>query len=257
MKALFAILVFWSTNAFSDEQFVQIEPGSFQMGSADDEWGHRSDETRHPVEITRAFEIQNTEVTQAQWFQVMHTNPSYFATVENCPDNFTLQEGVGICPDRPVENVTWEMAEDYTNQLSESDAQFTYHLPTEAQWEFAARGGSETVFYFGNDPLQMGQYGWDFAHSLNQTHPVAGLMANSNGIYDVLGNVWEWTLDWYAPYEGAPAQDPQGPPEGQRKVLRGGAWSSNVEQCRSATRGKATPESHVHFIGFRVTRNPK
>lgn len=242
--------------------FQRIEPASFEMGSPEDESGRFEDEPRHEVTLSEAYYIQTTEVTQGQWREVMGDNPSYFI---DCGD---------ACP---VEWVSWEDVQAFIAALNERGEE-TYALPTEAQWEYAARGGTSTAFsngdisvtdcgfdasldvvgwYCGNSEITYpgcvdlsGMGGEDCAG----IHEVAGKEPNPFGLYDMHGNVWEWCQDWYdATYAGAAAvTDPEGPASGTHRVMRGGGWESNARGCRSANRSSKTPGYAGAGIGFRL-----
>lgn len=227
-------------NAFG-MTFNLIPAGIFMMGSPEDELGRVSTETLHEVTLTEPFYMMTTEVTQGQWKAVMGDNPSYFA---DCGD------------DCPVEDVSWYMAQDFVetlNGLSDN----TYALPTEAQWEYAARAGTVTAFYSGDitqdydvDP-NLEVIGWYTENSDMETHPVAYKEPNAWGLYDMSGNVSEWVSDWYGAYESEGEVDPQGPAEGEKRVRRGGSWIDYAKDCRSAKRIN-DPTTRDSYIGFRV-----
>ena len=209
-------------------EFVYIEPGTFMMGSPEYERGRFDDETQHQVTLTEGYYIQTTPVTQDQWEAVIGDNPSYF------------DECGGDCP---VENVSWYDAQDFISALNNLEDTERYALPTEAQWEYAARGGRETPFYFGRC-LSTDQANYNGNYPLSgcpkgeyreKTTPVKMFPANVGGLYDMHGNVWEWVADRYGPYPSSAVTDPKGPSSGIR-VLRGGSWASGARHCRSANR---------------------
>jgi len=251
--------------------FVRIPAGEFMMGSPPKEPGRDRDEgPAHRVQISRAFYLGRYEVTQGQWAAVMGNNPSEF---KQCGE---------MCP---VERVNWWDAVVYANALSKKEGlepcyelkgcrgkpgeslkctsvQFKglkckgYRLPTEAEWEYAARAGSKTRYSFGDSDKQLGQYAWYSANSGGKTHPVGSLKPNAWGLYDMHGNVWELVWDWYAKGYGSqkPAVDPLGPATGQNRVGRGGSWDFEARYSRSATRGYAVPGDRNDFVGFRLAR---
>ena len=247
------------------EGFVRVEPGTFNMGSPEDEPGRSSSEARHEVTLTQGFFLAETEVTQAEWVSVMGDNPSHYAGCEDCP----------------VENVTWKDAVDYCNRLSAQDglepayrvdgedvmwdeAKDGYRLPTEAEWEYACRAGSSTPFYSGEItnflcyPLDsnLDQIGWYCGNtSPAGTRSVGQESPNAWGLYDTNGNVWEWGWDWYGDYPPGPAIDPRGPEAGSTRCLRGGGWLAQARNCRSASRGRADPDFYHQSYGFRLTRS--
>jgi formylglycine-generating enzyme required for sulfatase activity len=217
--------------------FVLINPGSFQMGSAT---GSSAERPVRTVTLTRAFWLQTTEVTQGQWQAVMGSNPSRFS-------------GCGLtCP---VENVHWDDVQQFLARLNAQDPGKGYRLPTEAEWEYAARAGT-TGDYGGNGVLN--DMGWYVDNSGARTHPVGEKRPNAWGLYDLHGNVWEWVEDWYdADYYGRGVDTaPPGPSEGTRRVLRGGTWDSTPLNARSATRDHNTPVARRDNFGFRLARTP-
>jgi formylglycine-generating enzyme required for sulfatase activity len=150
-----------------------------------------------------------------------------------------------------VETVSWNDAAEFCKKLSEKTRQ-AVRLPTEAEWEYACRAGTQTAFSFGEAPSALGDYAWWDGNSAKTTHPVGQKKPNSWGLYDMHGNLWEWCADWYAEYPAGPATDPSGPATGDRRVLRGGAWDLNVTGgFRCACRGNGVPSSRGNYVGFR------
>src|SRR5262249_48652940 len=129
-----------------------------------------------------------------------------------------------------------------------------YRLPTEAEWEYAARASATTAYSFGNDPNQLSEYAWYAENAGRQTHPVGQFKPNAWGLYDMHGNVWEWVQDWYGPYTADAAVDPAGPSSGSRRVIRGGSWRRGASYCRSACRGRWAPGYRDAILGFRLLR---
>jgi len=217
-------------------RFVRVLPGGFMMGcsTGDSECG-AAEKPAHFVRITKAFEIGSYEVTQAQWEAVMGTNRSTFKGSS-----------------RPVENVSWLEAQEFVRRLTEKQDGYRYRLPTEAEWEFAARAGTTTAY-----PGEADQAGWFQENSTQQTHPVGQKKPNAWGLYDVSGNVWEWTDDWYDEtyYQRSPAADPKGPSSGRFHTIRGGAWVEPVENARVSKRDYFEDAADFH-IGFRCVREP-
>ena len=226
--------------------FIWIPAGSFTMGSPQNEPAGSYDERPlHQVTLTESFFMQETEVTQAQWKAVMGNNPSDHKS----------------CPDCPVENVSWDDAQAFITRIN-MRGEGIYALPTEAQWEYAARAGTSTAFYNGGitntdcgyDP-NLNAIGWYCNHPDRQSQPVAQKAPNAFGLYDMSGNVKEWCQDWYlyVYYSRSPSVDPTGPATGDYRILRGGGWYSRVEKCRSASRSFNYPDVRLFDIGFRLT----
>jgi formylglycine-generating enzyme required for sulfatase activity len=220
-------------------EFVLIPAGEFDMGSPVTETDRENDEYPvHRIQISRPFYMGKYEVTQEQYYVVAKYKPSRFK-----------QEG------RPVENVSWDQAVRFCRKLSEMK-EGTYRLPTEAEWEYACRAGSQDRFYFGFDPeySQIEKYTWYSENSDSATHPVGEKKPNSFGLYDMHGNVSEWCWDWYAAdsYSNSKRVDPPGPQHGKSRVLRGGSWHHKARDCRSASRDDCEPVYIQNYVGFRV-----
>jgi formylglycine-generating enzyme required for sulfatase activity len=236
-------------------KFVSIPAGTFMMGSPDTESGRYDDEgPQHQVTISKGFELQATEVTQGQWVAVMGSNPSYFTSPEHCPGEHVESGGLRMCPNNPVEQVSWDDAQEFIQKLNSRGDGYRYRLPTEAEWEYAARAGT-TGPYAGD----LEAMAWYDQNSGDMTHPVAKKQANAWGLYDMHGNVWESTADWYASsYSSGAVTDPTGPSTGSIRVFRGGSWyDGGAQGCRSAVRNGGSPGSRYGNLGFRLLRaNP-
>jgi len=210
-----------------------IEPGVFIMGSPELETGRYDDEIQHEVIITKGFYMQTTPVTQGQWQQIMGYNPSSFKTNDN----------------HPVENVSWDDVKNFIDLLNSRIEGATYRLPTEAEWEYACRAGSNTAYANGNSLYAMG---WHDKNSGGKTHQVAQKKPNAWGLYDMHGNVWEWCEDWYGSYPSVSVTDPQGASSGSYRVNRGGGWRNLSRICRSAYRNYESPGVQGSALGFRL-----
>jgi formylglycine-generating enzyme required for sulfatase activity len=227
-------------------RFAYVPAGTFTMGSPDGEQDRGSNEgPQTRVTLTKGFWMGRYEVTQAEYLAVMGSNPSYFTGALN----------------RPVEQVTWYEATNYCARLTAQErsagrlqAGWAYRLPTEAEWEYAARAGTTTRFSYGDDPgyTQLGNYAWYGANSGSQPHPVGQKQPNRWGLYDMSGNVWEWCSDWFGTYPGGSVSDPTGPGSGSYRVLRGGCWGDDGQFCRSALRYGVTPVLRSGIVGFRA-----
>ncbi|HTU22058.1 MAG TPA: bifunctional serine/threonine-protein kinase/formylglycine-generating enzyme family protein [Gemmataceae bacterium] len=244
-------------------KFVLVPAGTFVIGSPPDEAGRSADEgPQHEVTITRPFYLASYPVTQAQYQRVMRSNPSHF-----CRSG----RGKELCKDidpqtLPVERVTWGNAVVFCRKLSEWPEERRhrrkYRLPTEAEWEYACRGDSMQPFHLGLSLSSAlanfdGNYPYGGAPRgpfLKRTSPVGSYPPSALGLYDLHGNVWEWCADWYGEhyYAESPGEDPPGPATGDRRVVRGGCWSSPGNNCRTAYRGKLEPGDHLYRVGFRV-----
>jgi formylglycine-generating enzyme required for sulfatase activity len=213
-----------------------IRPGKFTMGSST---GSKDEQPPHEVEITKPFYLGQYEVTQGQWKAVMRNNPSFF---KDCGDN---------CP---VESVSWEDVQEFIRKLNQMEGGSNYRLPTEAEWEYACRAGSQTAYTFGDDPGRLGDYAWYDGNSNRRTRPVGERKPNAWGLYDMHGNVWEWVQDWYSKgyYIDSPRLNPQGPSSGQAKVLRGGSCYSELKLVRSYYRVRYFATYRGNYIGFRL-----
>ncbi len=226
-------------------KMVYVEPGTFTMGSPG-EADQDEDETPHKVTISSGYWICIYEVKQREYRAVINENPSSFKG-----DNL------------PVESVNWYDAVNFCEKLNEREAAslppgYVYRLPTEAEWEYAARGGKKSrgFKYSGGDDLAA--VGWYVGNSGNVTHEPGTKLPNELGIYDMSGNVAEWCHDWYEKYGSAGQQDPSGAEENNSyRVIRGGAWDGNPRGCRPADRDFYLPGSPNIDIGFRVVLAPR
>ncbi|MEI6125616.1 MAG: formylglycine-generating enzyme family protein, partial [Pseudomonadota bacterium] len=172
-----------------------------------------------------------------QWQAVMGSNPSYF---QDCGS------------DCPVEQVSWDDVQSFITALNTKTGK-NYRLPTEAEWEYAARAGTTTKYYCGNDESCLGNIAWYYDNSESTTHPAGKKIPNSWGLYDMSGNVFEWVQDWwYEGYSSDSVIDPQGPSSGSSRVLRGGGWYGRGNGCRSSFRSNSGPGDSSDYLGFRL-----
>lgn len=230
-------------------EMVVIPTGSFLMGSPPDpepdpfsnakpvKVGEQDEKPQHRVQI-QAFAIGKYEVTQQEWYAVMGNNPS-------------SNKGRTL----PVENVSWDDAQLFVQKLSHKTGK-KYRLPSEGEWEYAARGGSATSYPWGNSDAELHVYAW-FSAIADKTNPVGLKKPNQFGLYDTIGNVWEWTQDcWNSNYSGAPT-DGSAWRRGDcsQRVLRGGSWVSLPRYLRTALRSRETAASQIMVCGFRVARD--
>ncbi len=210
------------------------------MGSPEDEEYRRGDEVQHNVTLTQDFYIGKYAVTQAQWKAVMGNNPSWFSWFQN---------------DYPVEEVSWNDCQEFIKKLNKKTG-IEFKLPTEAEWEYAAKGG-ENYKYSGSNNLD--EIGWYKKNSDRTTHPVGQKKSNGFGLYDMSGNVWEWCQDRYCPnyYSNSPENNPHGPiiSSGRDRCLRGGSWEDIDNCCRSASRWSGDPNLKEFFFGLRLVKH--
>lgn len=227
-----------------DMVFVTIEPGCFYMGS---DRGEDDEKPVHRVCLTKAYDIGQYEVTQSQWHKVMGNNPSRFKGDQ-----------------RPVEQVSWNDVQQFIQTLNQKSAH-QYRLPTEAEWEYAALAGNQTRYPWGNqiyckkasfDGGKGSSCYYKTGNNYRGTQPSGSYQPNAFGIYDTVGNVWEWVHDWYDNdyYLNSPTNDPKGPASGTIRVSRGGSWGSNARSSRSSSRFFFSPVSHSSQLGFRLVR---
>ena len=190
----------------------------------------------HRVNVS-SFSIGKYEVTQAQWQAVMGSNPSNFKNCDNCP----------------VEKVSWNDVQDFIKKLNQLTGK-RFRLPTEAEWEYAARGGKRSKGYRYAGSNNLGSVAWYEKNSGSKTHPVGQKRPNELGLYDMSGNVWEWCSDWYGKnyYGSSSSNNPTGPSTGERKVQRGGSWGDGATYCRVSDRSSYEPADRSNRDGFRV-----
>jgi sulfatase modifying factor 1 len=218
--------------------FNKIPAGTFLMGD---------NETQHPVTISKAFYMQTTEVTQGQWKEVMDTEP--------WKGKQLVKEG----PNYAASYVSWNDAAAYCKKLSEKEGK-TYRLPTEAEWEYACRAGTQTRWSFGNDEKVLGDYAWYYENAWDidekYAHQVRQKKPNAFGLYDMHGNVREWCHDYYGEdyYKQSPENDPAGPSSGSFRVFRGGSWGVISRFTRSALRNGLVAGHRLDYDGFRIVR---
>lgn len=211
-----------------------IPPGRFVMGSPTTEKNREADEKQHDVLISRGFWLGDTACTQALWQAVMEDNPSHFK------DN----------PEYPVESVSWDDCQRFIKRANEHlSGNFTLRLPTEAEWEYAARAGSESAYWWGDD---ISHQRANYAGHHDGLVDVLQYDGNDFGLFQVHGNIWEWCHDWYGEYLNIEETDPAGPENGQSRVLRGGSWFNEPLNLRAACRNLHTPDIRHQNYGLRL-----
>ena len=219
---------------FDGMEFVWVPAGEFRMGST----GRFAGSDESPVtrvRISRGFWLGKYEVTQRQWQAVMRRNPSHF---RNCGR------------DCPVERVSWNEVQSFIGRLNARSGGRRYRLPTEAEWEYAARAGTTGAYYYGN----LNVIAWHRGNSGRRTHPLGRKAPNGFKLHDMLGNVWEWVGDRKGKYPGGTVTNPAGPGSGAGRVYRGGSWHESSGHCRSANREELSPSGRLDVLGFRLLR---
>ena len=237
-------------------EFFKIPEGEFNMGLSDpwevmdemvepDPNKFNDESPSHLVVISKPFLLSSTEVTQGQWLDIMNTKPGPPKNWER--DNWKTY---------PVTGISWSKAVAFIEEINRIDKHYQYRLPTEAEWEYAARAGSNNLRPFPLEKLD--EHAWFIGNSEDQTHPVATKKANDYGLYDMLGNVWEWTNDWYSPktYTAEKRINPTGPENGRSKVRRGGSFHCPLYQVRPGYRSANAIDVAYSVLGFRLVAIP-
>jgi len=208
----------------------------FELAKARFANSEQSEKPAHPVTLTKPFYMGKYEITQAQYLQIQGTNPCEFQGLNN-----------------PVEKVSWKDVGEFCQKASAVTKE-ALRLPSEAEWEYACRAGTQRVYSSGDQEIDLDRVAWYGGNSNHSTHPVGEKAPNGFGLYDMHGNVWEWCSDWFSEdyYATCPAVDPQGPASGQWRVLRGGSWNDYLRDCRVAYRIYDTPMYCFSNFGFRV-----
>jgi formylglycine-generating enzyme required for sulfatase activity len=217
-------------------KMIYVEGGTFQMGDNNSQYD--DEKPAHSVTLS-SFYLAEAEVTQELYQAVMGINPSYFKN----------------CPQCPVEQVSWDDAQAFIRRLNQLTGQ-NYRLPTEAQWEYAARGGNKSKNYKYAGSNDLNEVAWYDSNSSSKTHPVKQKKPNELGLYDMSGNVWEWCGDWYGDYSANAQNDPIGPANGTYRCLRGGSWNLNGYNSEVLDRDNYDPRLRANYYGFRLLRTP-
>lgn len=216
-------------------RMVRVEGGTFKMGAMSDQDGEAKYDEKPAHQVTLStYSIGETEVTQELWEAVMGSNPSEFKGAK-----------------RPVEHVSWKDCQNFIKKLNEKTKQ-NFRLPTEAEWEYAARGGSRSQGYKYSGSNSHSDVAWCTDNSKGKTHNVREKQSNELGLYDMSGNVFEWCQDWYGNYSRSSQTNPKGSGSGTDHVRRGGGWNRDAERCRSSSRSCSHPDVHTSFLGLRL-----
>ena len=222
-------------------KFCTIPAGSFVMGSPENEQDREVGEgPQRRVTISKPFLLGMFEITHDQWKAVTGKIRNYAGFDGS---NFNA----------PMQTTSWNECKDFVDKINELGIG-KFRFPTEAEWEYACRGGTTTRFYWGEDPDLTGidEYAWYDENSDGEAHEAGEKKPNPWGLFDMAGNVYEWCQDWHGPYGSAVQIDPQGPATGSAKVFRGGEWFNPAQNCRSAFRGKFAPDDWLYFGGLRL-----
>ncbi|MCB1813027.1 MAG: SUMF1/EgtB/PvdO family nonheme iron enzyme, partial [Candidatus Competibacteraceae bacterium] len=252
-------------HVFRDQEklpaLVYLPGGRFNMG---DSQGIGGDDEKPVHEVTLdAFALGCTPVTVGDYLRFVEATDQHAPEwleegsqyhIDTGTDDHYSKAGVSRENlDHPIVGVSWDDAQAYCDWLSEQTGE-QYTLPTEAEWEYACRSGSEAAYCFGDDESELADYAWYGENSQNKTQPIGTRKANAWGLYDMHGNVWEWVYDWYESYSQSAQSNPSGPAEGSNRVFRGGGWINDADYCRSAVRGRSDPGGRSSGLGFRVAR---
>lgn len=233
-----------SLNDFGIE-LVYVRGGTFTMGCTSEQGNDCEGDEKPAHQVTLSdFYIGKYEVTQKQWREIMGTStplsdPSYFKNCDDCP----------------VEQVSWNDIQEFIKKLNQKTGK-NYRLPTEAEWEYAARGGTQSKGYKYAGSNNIGEVAWYIDNSSSKTHAIGGKKPNELGIYDMSGNVWEWCSDWDGSYSAGSQRNPQGSSSGNYRVLRGGSWDYGARRCRVSSRINGNPGYRSNDGGFRLVVSP-
>ena len=217
-------------------KMIKVEAGTFMMGS-------KSEKPVHSVTLTNDYFMGETEVTQGLWYAVMGQSPTTSSS------SWSSSDGIG--DNYPAYYISYEDCQKFLTKLNQLTGQ-QFRFPTEAEWEFAAKGGRKSKGYTYAGRNTIGGVAWYTDNSDSKSHEVKTKAANELGLYDMSGNVWEWCADWYGGYSSGVQTNPAGPASGSRRVLRGGSWGIAAKYCRVDIRGCLFPGNDENYVGFRL-----
>lgn len=250
------------------KEFILVNPGFFTMGSSQ---GRNNEQPEHQVRISNAFELGKYEVTQALWFEITGKSPAdqleILRQAIGKPKHDDLR---GVGDNNPAYLVSWNETQIFIRKLNAADEIYRYRLPTEAEWEFAAKAGIDTLYSFGNDSKNLEDYAWYIENSGYETHPVGLKKPNPWGFYDMHGNVHEWVQDQASDFSSGLQSDPRGPnadsdkkklfndgDKGPDRIMKGGSWGNPAHSSQSSRRTINNPNSRSRGLGFRLVRSKK
>ena len=222
-----------------------VEAGTFEMGQSAD---GKNVTPVHSVTISQDYYIGETEVTQGLWYAVMGTKLTDITSANGW-------NAYGVGDSYPMYYISWNDCQDFITKLNAATGQ-TFRMPTEAEWEYAAKGGNKSQGYTYSGSSTIDDVAWYTGNSSSQTHPVAMKAPNELGLYDMSGNVLEWCSDWYGSYSSSAVTDTTGPTSGSDRVLRGGSWRNDAPYCRTADRYHINPTNRYNYLGFRLCLSP-
>ena len=226
---------------------ITMQGGTFTMGATEDHITYADNSEKPPHQVTLStYQIGKTEVTQELWEAVTGKSLSQIAR----PNGWTLY---GDGPDYPMYYITWDDCQEFITKLNELTGQ-QFRMPTEAEWEYAARGGNKSKGFTFSGSNNIADVAWYSENSSNRSCPVANKAPNELGIYDMTGNVWEWCSDWYGDYSDAPQTNPTGPETGTERVVRGGCWGALVSGSHLSNRISYVPTFHSNSLGLRLAQ---
>ena len=257
-KVFLVACVLWTQTAFagSEWKFVPIKAGAFISGYFigqkyvyGDRRGYKS------VGLSHDFEIMSTEVTQLQYVEIMGRNPSRFQDKKFCPREHRVMGKTELCPKHPVEQVSWRGAQTLIRRLNRKNDGYVYRLPTEAEWEYAAKAAHPFAYFFGNEILDLQDYAWVWENSESSTQPVGRKLPNPWGLYDIYGNVGEWVQDTWS-FELPAGADPLREDLSVARVIRGGAWTTAGRDFLFMNRTNGYEGARRTNVGLRLVREP-
>ncbi len=250
-----SILVSYFDNTLPSLEFSLINDGNFIMGKTELYRGQY--EVQHKVILTKEFELSKFEITQADWMKVMGYNPSYFNSDAFCADDFVIINGEKLCPKNPVESISVSEIMIFLDRLNSMDSNYQYRLPTEAQWEYASLDSSIKQVLDEDNCGDLCKHSWFYRNSEQRTHRVGTLKISSNGLYDMFGNVFEFTNDYFSQFDHSTQTDPIGGSTRPWKIIKGGGWNTAFKALHSSYRSYFHEDYKSSRIGFRVLRIKK
>ncbi len=250
--AIFSLVTSWLQLSPPPIEFTKFPKGHFLMGKSEIYKGQF--EVEHTVVLTKDFQIATFETSQAEWNWVMGYNPSFFRTKNYCPKDYTIVNGESLCPNNPVENVSWPEVEFFIKKINGLDKKFSYRLPTEAEWEYASLDNRLKQVWDAENCGDLCRYAWFFRNSDLQTHRKGSRKSGARGVYDMYGNVFEWTSDYFSEFDGSTQIDPVIKKISPWRIIKGGGWYTAFKAMHSSFRCRYEEKYKYSRIGFRLIR---